>query len=467
MRKEMGKTSAFRILRFAALFLSLLSVGKQPVVAQVFMDADGKSDAYARIVEKGYGEEAPDCLHNEKHIKEEWDATLKKYVFAFILHKEIDGDRCNRADRQRNEIKTFGPSPENMKAGHGETHYYRWKFKLDKNFQPSPNFCHIHQLKAGDGPDSGSPLITITPRYGTPDKLQLIYTPSSGVSGGGTLKQVDLAPFKGEWIEAIEKVVYNDPGEYSLVLKRVSDDAVLFEYESNSLDLWREGSTFNRPKYGIYRSINSLSYLRDETVLFADISLTEGTSYKKPEAPATVSISVNEHGEDVVDWKDNSDNEDQFRIDVSADHGKTWGYFSCSLAGTERITIDKASSNPKNIYRVRAENTLGNSGFAVSGLPTGLNSFQRVNQSGLKSFPNPFQEMTRISYTVPVKSKVKLAIYNQKGSELKVLVNSVRNAGNYSVNWIPEKSSATPVGCYFARLITDNSEESIQLVKTE
>lgn len=467
MRKKVSKKSAFRILRFAALFLSLLSVGKQPVVAQVFMDADAKSDAYARIVEKGYGEEAPDCLHKEKHIKEEWDATLKKYVFAFILHKEIDGDRCNRVDRQRNEIKTYGPSPENMKASHGETHYYRWKFRLDQGFQPSPNFCHVHQLKAGDGPDAGSPLITITPRYGNSDKLQLIYTPSSGVSGGGTVKQVDLAPFKGEWIEAIEKVGYNDPGEYSLVLKRVSDDAILFEYESNSLDLWREGSTFIRPKYGIYRSINSLLYLRDETVLFADISLTEGTSFKEPEAPGTISVSKNEHGEDVVDWKDNSDNEDQFRIDVSEDQGKTWTYFSCSPAGTERITIDKAITNPKNIYRVRAENTLGNSGFAVSGLPTGLNSFQRVNQSGLKSFPNPFQKMTRISYTVPAKSKVKLAIYNQQGSELKVLVNSVRNAGNYSVSWMPEKSSATPAGYYFARLMTDYSEESVQIVKTE
>jgi len=455
------------ILQCAALCFVLLVSVSGPGFAQVFMDADSKSDAYARIIEKGYGEEAPDCLHKERHIKEEWDAVLKKYVFAFILHKEIDGDRCERVDRQRNEIKTYGPSPANMKAALGETHYYRWKFRLDKDFQPSPSFCHIHQLKAGDGADSGSPLITITPRYGTPDKLQLIYTPSSGVSGGGTVKQVDLAPFKGEWIEAIEKVVYNDPGEYSLILKRVSDDAVLFEYESNKLDLWREGSTFMRPKYGIYRSINNLAYLRDETVLFADISLTEGTTFRKPDAPATISISENEQGDAVIDWKDSSDNEDQFRIDVSADEGKTWTYFSSSPTRTEQITIDKATVNPKNIYRVRAENTLGNSGFVGSGMPTGLNSFQPGNQSGLKSFPNPFQEITRISYTIPAKSKVKLAIYNQQGSELKVLVNSVCCAGNYSVNWEPDNSSSIAVGCYFAKLLTDYSEESVQIVKTE
>jgi hypothetical protein len=46
-------------------------------------------------------------------------------------------------------------------------------------------------------------------------------------------------------------------------------------------------------------------------------------------------------------------------------------------------------------------------------------------------------------------------------------VNSVRNAGNYSVNWVPEKSSSTAAGYYFARLITDYSEESVQIVKTE
>ncbi|WP_157493657.1 hypothetical protein [Draconibacterium sediminis] len=444
------------------LTLILLTFALQNTTAQVFLDANNDQDAYSLIKSKGYGIEETSLHTGVKHITQKWDNDLNKYVFVFTMHKDIDGDREKRVDRQRLEIKTYGPSPENIKAGHEETHYYRWKFKLDKDFQPSPNFCHIHQLKAGDGPDAGAPIITITPRYGSPDKLQLIYTPSSGVPGRGTLKQVDLNPFKGEWIEAIERVVYSDPGEYHLVLRRVKDDVVLFEYESNALDLWREGSTFIRPKFGIYRSLNSLSYWRDEQVLLADFSLTEGTTFTSPGAPSQVTLTKNGSGEPVLSWKDNSNNEDQFRIDVSMDGGTSWHYLSCSPAGTEYWVV-KGAPSENTVYRVRAENTLGNSDYAESETITGVTPFPERKALELFSYPNPFIEQTKITYSIPFQTEVKLVVYNQQGCEVDVIVDKVQQAGEYEVKWVPGKDRTLNPGCYFARLTTEYTQRSILL----
>lgn len=138
-------------LHFFIAFLLLSKVS----TAQVFLTADSTQDPYSLIKSKGYGIEETTLHPGFKHVTQMWDEVLDKEVFAFTMHRDIDGDGDKRIDRQRLEMKTYGPSPDNMKAAQGETHYYRWKFKLDANFQPSPNFCHIHQLKAGDGPDAG------------------------------------------------------------------------------------------------------------------------------------------------------------------------------------------------------------------------------------------------------------------------------------------------------------------------
>ena len=133
-----------------------------PLSAQVTLQADGPGNTYELIGSKLGGSpiEVPDCGHAAfgRHITEVWDDTLGRYVFAFHIHVTPDNDRCSSFDRQRNEIKTYGPSPAYVKGFYGDVHSYRWKFKLDAGFQPSPNFTHIHQIKAGDGSDDGAPI---------------------------------------------------------------------------------------------------------------------------------------------------------------------------------------------------------------------------------------------------------------------------------------------------------------------
>lgn len=251
------------------------------MVKGVQLSADGPGNTYEGIasVLGGNPMEDPDCAHPSfgRHVSEVFDSELNKNVFVFSLHVTPDNDRCNGlTDRQRNEIKTYGPSPDNLKGQLNDTVVYRWKFRLDKGFQPSPNFTHIHQIKAGDGSNDGSPLITITPRYGNPDKLEIIHTGNSSATTLGKVKTVDLAAFKGAWVEVTERLVYKTTGSYSITIKKISDGAVLLNYSNESIDLWRDGASFCRPKWGIYRSLNSPSYLRDEEVRFADFCIAEG-----------------------------------------------------------------------------------------------------------------------------------------------------------------------------------------------
>ena len=244
------------------------------------LKADGPGNTYELIngALGGTAEESPDCAHPAfgRHISEVFDAALNKNVFVFFLHVTPDDDRCNGlTDRQRNEIKTYGPSPDSLKGQLNETVTYRWKFKIDAGFQPSPSFTHIHQVKAGDG-NADSPILTITPRYGNPDKLEIIHTGNSAATTLGKIKTVDLAVFKGTWVEVTEKIVYKTNGSVELTIKRVSDGVTLLSYSNSNIDMWRDATTFVRPKWGIYRSLNNVSYLRDEEIRFADFCIAEG-----------------------------------------------------------------------------------------------------------------------------------------------------------------------------------------------
>lgn len=256
-------------------------VAESPVGA--LLSADGKTNTYTLInsVLGGTGDvlETPDCGHTTfgPHITQIYDELLKKQVFAFHIHVTPDNDRCNSStDRQRNEIKTYDRSPDSLKASLNETVEYRWKFKLDAGFKPSPNFTHLHQIKPIDG-DADLPMITLTARYkSSGDQMELIHTAGQGKNTSlKYIASIPLADFKGQWVEVSEIITYSYTGKYDIVIKRISDNKELLNKKIAQIDMWRDGTTVCRPKWGIYRSLLSPSYIRDETVLFNDFKITE------------------------------------------------------------------------------------------------------------------------------------------------------------------------------------------------
>ena len=171
-----------------------------------------------------------------------------------------------------NEIKTYDKSPDNLLGIEDETVQYKWKFKIDSDFQVSPSFTHLHQLKPVGGSLENMPMYTLTARKGSPDQLELRYAETDTQI---TLQQTDLTPFKGIWLEVTETINYGTSGTYSIVITKVSDGTTLFDYTNNSIINWRSGANFVRPKWGIYRSLINVADLRDEEVLFANFSIEE------------------------------------------------------------------------------------------------------------------------------------------------------------------------------------------------
>ncbi len=250
----------------------------QKTSAQTLLKADGEGNTYeliSSVLAPNYDPiEVPDCGHTDfgRHIDEAFDEELGAYVFRFFIHTTPDNDRCQNFDRQRNEIKTYDQSPDHLIATEGEIVRYKWKFKLDATFQSSASFTHLHQIKAVGGPEEGMPLITLTTRKGTPDKLQLRYAETTSQI---TLHQVDLSPFKGKWLEVTETILYGEEGQYFLSIVDLEDGSILLDYQNEAIRTWKTDADFLRPKWGIYRSLNDTDNLRDEVILFADFSIEE------------------------------------------------------------------------------------------------------------------------------------------------------------------------------------------------
>jgi len=249
-----------------------------PCTGQVTLDADGPGDTYeliTSVLAPGHNPiEVPDCNHTDfgAHINEVFDEELNSDVFRFHIHTSPDNDRCIKFDRQRNEIKSYDKSPDNLLGVDGETIIYRWKFKLSEGFQSSPNFTHLHQLKPVGGPFESMPMYTLTTRKGSPDRLELRYAETDDQI---TLAHTDLAPFINTWLSVEEKISYGLSGSYEIEIRSVSDDAVLFQYSNPSIVNWRPDADFVRPKWGIYRSLKNEQDLRDETVLYANFIVEE------------------------------------------------------------------------------------------------------------------------------------------------------------------------------------------------
>ncbi len=259
----------------ATLLVILVVAFANPAKAQVVLEANGPGDTYELInsvLAPGYNAvENPECVHPEfgRHITEVWDEDLKQFVFEFHIHVTPDNDRCLYFDRQRMEIKTYESSPAILKGISGETVIYKWKFKIPEGFKPSSSFTHIHQIKAVGG-DDDMPIITLTPRAGNPNKMELIHNNTTKVV------TVPLSLFEGQWVEVTERIkIDSKNGTFSMVIKTISDDKTILSYSNENIMTIRADNSFIRPKWGIYRSLNAAASLRDESMRFAGFSIEE------------------------------------------------------------------------------------------------------------------------------------------------------------------------------------------------
>lgn len=242
------------------------------------------------------------------HIEVVKDETLGYDVFKFNIHASadeegniliLDGDRGERKDRQRNEMKTRTKDTDYRVNGNWEEEQkLEWKFKIPTGFRPTKNFTHIHQLKAQEG-NNGSPVITISLRAsdtnGKNSRVQVIHNGDVSATNKGTIiDNLPLSDFEDEWIQVTTQMRYTHDGFFSIKMERMSDHKVLVEKSFEHIDMWRKGAKNIRSKYGIYRSYGGkltegpegkfpTSGIKDESLYLADFKIYEQNTNPNPE----------------------------------------------------------------------------------------------------------------------------------------------------------------------------------------
>ncbi|HEX9974289.1 MAG TPA: DUF5060 domain-containing protein, partial [bacterium] len=70
-----------------------------------------------------------------------------------------------------------------------------------------------------------------------------------------------------------------------------------------------------------------------------------------------------------------------------------------------------------------------------------------------QNYPNPFNATTTMQYDVPEPSHVTIAVFNANGQLIKILVDSQRDAGQFTISW---DGSSVASGLYFIRMQAGN-----------
>lgn len=146
-----------------------------------------------------------------------------------------------------------------------------------------------------------------------------------------------------------------------------------------------------------------------------------------------------------------------------------WGYSSgvntfltpgihkirATAIGTSGPNIDQLS-----VYYTSSSDTVP----AIAKKTPGNNNNLISHFSGqtIKAYPNPFNESTRINYSLTNRAKVFLLVYTGQGQQIETLVNSVQNAGIYQVIFNGAKLAA---GTYLYRLQVGNEVKVGKLLK--
>ncbi len=77
------------------------------------------------------------------------------------------------------------------------------------------------------------------------------------------------------------------------------------------------------------------------------------------------------------------------------------------------------------------------------------------------NYPNPFNPVTNIEFSLPEFSSVKLVVFNILGKEIGVPVNEQLNAGTYRAEW---NAADYPSGVYFYRIKTDGFTDTKKMI---
>ncbi|MCH2650946.1 MAG: T9SS type A sorting domain-containing protein, partial [Candidatus Marinimicrobia bacterium] len=82
------------------------------------------------------------------------------------------------------------------------------------------------------------------------------------------------------------------------------------------------------------------------------------------------------------------------------------------------------------------------------------------------NYPNPFNPITKFTYSIPEDVRVRITVYDIQGRAVKTLVDSDQSAGYKSIQWNATNNAGAPVsaGLYFYRIQSSNFSQTKKMI---
>jgi len=240
---------------------------------------------------------------------------------------------------------------------------------------------------------------------------------------------------------------------------RTTDGGDIWQVQSSGTDLDLEG-------LGVHDAQTAWVAGEDEIILNTDDGgttwttqhLAEEISFRTPDLESIFAID-----QDTV-WAVGGRSREPSLMMFSIDGGESWA--RVPAPADEHIT-DVYLTSAQNGWAVGDNGTIlkytgpdGESGTPVSIDPD--DSSELVSELELdQNYPNPFNPTTRIRYSLPEQSSVRLDVFNMLGQRVAVLVNEHKSTGSHTVSF---DASGLSSGMYFYRLQTDSQTLARQMM---
>jgi hypothetical protein len=292
---------------------------------------------------------------------------------------------------------------------------------------------------------------------------------------------VDNSPFQGYEV-TLEGVVTTDPADWTgnyYIQEKDSAWYGMWVYDPNNTPVqgdWISVTGEVQENYGVtrLRNITNFSVVTAGYGVFDPIQVTTGeigTGGDNGEAYEDVLIKV--VNVTVTDpFPDSPGNYGEFEIDdgsgpVRVDDAFT--AFGGNLDSTFHLDDTIEQLIGVHYYSFNDYKILPRNNDDIIGHVTGIeNNFQQIAQQYTlaQNYPNPFNPVTQIEFNVPVTAKVKVAVFDILGRQVKVLYNAIAPAGNHTIIWDATSDAGNPVGSgiYFYQLQSDNVKLSKKMI---
>jgi hypothetical protein len=200
----------------------------------------------------------------------------RKYVvveggdhYRFNIWKD-DRDTTGGGDRQRTESKGMVQNGTALKMKNGETWTISYEMYMPASLHGTSKFTHIFQTKTPS--TNGGPWVTLD--LGRSGSKETLRARAYANSGSPDIASTDLAPLRDKWITIEWTLTPGSKGKAAFVVRNGTGSGapIAAQGSMSNVNIPDQGD-YVRPKWGIYRSVQSASSdILDTYLLFRNYS---------------------------------------------------------------------------------------------------------------------------------------------------------------------------------------------------